>query len=64
MGERVLRRLASSQDTISIQANGMEEQWLYGAPTMTLFLFLVDQRIAAVEILLDEGVLDLRNALF
>lgn len=31
---------------------------------MTLFLFLVDQRVAAVEILLDEGVLNLRNALF
>lgn len=32
--------------------------------TMTLFLFLSDQRVATIQILLDKGILDLRNTLF
>lgn len=32
--------------------------------TMTLFLFLGDQRVATIQILLDKGILDLRNTLF
>lgn len=31
---------------------------------MTLLPFLVDQRVAAFEILLDEGILNLRDSLF
>lgn len=32
--------------------------------TMTLFLFLGDQRVATIQIFLDKGILDLRNTLF
>lgn len=47
------------KDTVSVPAVVS-----HGVPTMTLLPFLVDQRVAAFEILLDEGILNLRDSLF
>lgn len=35
-----------------------------GGPTMTLLLLFFDKTVAAIQVLLDEGVVDLGDALF